>query len=363
MSRAELGAAILGAGKVAEAHAIGYAGVEGCRVVRVLDVDPARAAAMAARHGAAPATTIDEVLADPAVDILSICTPHPTHAELAIAGARAGRHILVEKPMALTVADCDRMIGATDRAGVRLGVVSQRRFYPPVRRMRRALDEGRVGRPILSTLELLGWRGLDYYAMDPWRGTIAGEGGGVLVTQATHQLDVLLWFAGRPTWVSGRHGTFNHPGIEVEDTAVAIVEFANGGLGTIAASNGQHPGLWGRIRVHGESGASIGVETERGSSFVSGVDSRIEPALIDTWTIPGEEGMLESWQAEDRAFAESVDGTTYYHGLQIADFVRAVRDGGSPLVTGQDGRAVVALFQAIYESNRTRRPVEIRTFS
>jgi UDP-N-acetyl-2-amino-2-deoxyglucuronate dehydrogenase len=359
MSAADLGVAILGAGKVADAHALGFTAEEGCRVLRVLDVDPVRAAALAARYEATPAATIEEVLGDPAVDILSICTPHPTHAELAIAGARAGRHILVEKPMALSVQDCDRMIEAADRAGVCLGVVSQRRFYPPVQRMRRALDEHRIGRPILSTLELLGWRGREYYAMDPWRGTIAGEGGGVLVTQATHQLDVLLWFAGRPVWVSGRHATLNHPGIEVEDTAVAIIEFHNGGLGTIAASNGQYPGLWGRIRIHGETGASIGVEVERGSSFVSGVSSRVEPALIDTWTIPGEEGLVEAWRAEDLAMAESVDGTTYYHGLQIADFVRAIRDGGSPLVTGQDGRAVVALFAAIYESNRTRRPVTI----
>jgi predicted dehydrogenase len=359
MDESMIGVAIVGTGKVANTHALAYTAQPGCRLIRVCDVDPVRAAAFGARHGARPAASLDEVLLDPDVSIVSICTPHPTHASLTIAAAEAGRHILVEKPMALTTADCDAMIEAAARSGVQLGVVSQRRWYETVRRMRRALDEGKIGAPILSTLELLGWRGPEYYALDPWRGTIAGEGGGVLVTQATHQLDILLWLAGPVAVVTGRHGTFNHVGTEVEDTAVALLEFQNGGLGMIVASNSQYPGLWGRIRIHGRSGASIGVEIERGTAFVSGVTSHVEPALIDVWTIPGEEHLVDAWREEDLARSEQVDPMTHYHGLQIADFIASVREGRPPAVTGRDGRAAVALFEAIYRSNDTRTSIVI----
>ena len=357
MNESTIGVAIIGSGKVADAHALGYAAVPGCRVARVVDVDPARAVLLAARHGARPAASLAEVLADADVSVVSICTPHPSHAELAIAAAESGRHVLVEKPMALIVADCDRMIEAAARNDVRLGVVSQRRWYEPVRRMRRALDDGRIGDPILSTLEMLGWRGPEYYALDAWRGTLAGEGGGVLVTQASHQLDLLLWLAGPAAVVTARHGTFNHPGTEVEDTAVVLIEFANGGLGSIVASNSQYPGLWGRIRVHGRSGASIGVETERGTAFISGVTTSVEPALIDVWTIPGEEHLVDAWRTEDLARSAGLDPMTHYHALQIADFIGAVREGRPPAVTGRDGRAAVALFQAVYRSNATRSSV------
>ncbi len=354
MDGSTIGVAIVGTGKVADAHALAYAAEPGCRLVRVCDVNPVRAAAFSARHGARPAASVGEVLADPSVAVVSICTPHPTHASLAIAAADAGRHVLVEKPMALTTADCDRMIETAARSGVHLGVVSQRRWYETVQRMRRALDQGRIGDPILSTLELLGWRGPEYYALDPWRGTLAGEGGGVLVTQATHQLDLLLWLAGPVAVVTGRHGTFNHPGTEVEDTAVALLEFRNGGLGMIVASNSQYPGLWGRIRIHGRSGASIGVEIERGTAFISGVTSHVEPALIDVWTIPGEEHLVGAWRAADLAASERFDPMTHYHALQVADFLASIREDRPPAVTGHDGRAAVALFEAIYRSNATR---------
>jgi UDP-N-acetyl-2-amino-2-deoxyglucuronate dehydrogenase len=360
MAGQPIGVAIVGTGKVADAHALGFRALPECRIARVADMDRPRAEAFAHRYEARPAATLDEMLDDPNVQVVSICTPHPSHAELAIKALSAGRHVLVEKPMALTTVDCDRMNAAAREAGVNLSVVSQRRWYAPIRRMREALDDGRIGAPILSTLELLGWRGPEYYAMDPWRGTWKGEGGGVLVTQAIHYLDLLQWLAGPARVVTGRHSTFNHPDIEVEDTAVAIVEFASGGLGSIIASNSQRPGLWARIRVHGRSGASIGAETERGSVFISGVTaSVVEPALTDVWTIPGEESSIDRWRAEDVAEATRVDAMTYYHGLQIADFVDAIQEGRAPLVTGVDGRAAVALFEAIYQSQATHQAVEI----
>ena len=252
--------------------------------------------------GARVAADLDELLADPAVDAVTICTPHPLHAAQAIAAAEAGRHVVVEKPMALNAAEADAMIAAAERAGVVLSVISQRRWYPAARRVKAAIDEGRIGRPALGIVEVLGWRGPEYYAMDPWRGTLAGEGGGVLVNQAVHQLDLACWFLGEAVEVDGWTANVNHPEIEVEDTAVAVVRFASGAFGSIVASNSQRPGLHARVHVHGTSGASVGVETDRGSIFVAGVTP---PSLArnDLWTIPGEEDGPARWADEDEAAA------------------------------------------------------------
>jgi predicted dehydrogenase len=162
---------------------------------------------------------------------------------------------------------------------------------------------------------------------------------------------------GDVTEVSGEFANLNHPGVEVEDTAVATLRFANGGLGSIVTSVSQRPGLYTKVHVHGTSGASVGVETDRGATFIAGVSSIAEPPLNDVWTIPGEEGLLAECQAEDRARFAAVDATSHYHALQIRDFLTSVIEGRPPMVTGEDGRAVVAMFAAIYRSARERRPV------
>jgi UDP-N-acetyl-2-amino-2-deoxyglucuronate dehydrogenase len=144
----------------------------------------------------------------------------------------------------------------------------------------------------------------------------------------------------------------------VEDTALAMIRFKSGGLGSIVTSLSQRPGLYTRVHVHGSSGASVGVETDRGATFVAGVSSIAEPPLNDLWTIPGEEHLLAEFQAEDRARFAQVDATTHYHALQIQDFLRAVLGGRPPLVSGEEGRVVVEMFTAVYRSNRERRPVK-----
>lgn len=349
-----LGFGIVGPGKVAHTHAAALAtmegAAEGARLAAVCGRDAGRTAAFAAQYGARPYTDLDALLADPDVDAVLLCTPHPRHAEEGVRAARAGKHVLVEKPLCLTAADADRMIAAARGAGVRLGVVSQRRLYEPVRRVRDAIDAGRIGRPVLGTLSLLGWRGPEYYAMDAWRGTWAGEGGGVLVNQAVHGLDLLLWFMGEVVEVQGAWANLNHPDIEVEDTAVATLRFRGGGLGSVVVSNSQNPGLWGRVHVHGSNGASVGVQTDGGSSFVAGVTTAVEPPVNDLWTVPGEEGLLAGWQAEDRERAARVDVMSHYHRLVLEDFVAAVREGRDPLVNGEAGRATAALIEAIYRS-------------
>jgi predicted dehydrogenase len=261
--------------------------------------------------------------------------------------------------MAFDPGGAEQLIAVAAGSGVVLSVISQRRWYEPVQRVKAAIDEGRIGTPALATIEVLGWRGPEYFAMDAWRGTAAGEGGGVLVNQAVHQLDLICWLLGPAVAVDGWVANVNHPEIEVEDSAVAIVRFAGGALATIVASNSQRPGLYAWIHVHGTSGASIGVETDGGSVFVAGVSLPSVPRN-DLWTIPGEEDHLAAWLEADRSALAAVDLASHYHELQLRDVVAAIRDGRPPAVTGVDGLHAVDLMSGIYRAAREGRRVQLR---
>ena len=214
--------------------------------------------------------------------------------------------------------------------------------------MKDAIDAGKLGKPVLILVQMLGWREPSYYLSDPWRGTWAGEGGGVAVSQAPHYLDLLSWFMGPAIDLHGYWDNYNHPSIEVDDTVVASVRFQNGGMGSIVLSNSQRPGLFGKIHVHGSSGSSVGAEIDSGSPFISGVTATTDPPFNDMWTIPGEESKLELWNREDRS--RPWDVMTHYHKMQLADFLDAVSEDREPLVGAEDGRRVVELFTAVYRS-------------
>lgn len=353
--KSKIRTALIGPGKVADTHARALQELSG--FVAVCGRDAGKTAAFAERYGIQPYTDLARMLREARVDALVVTTPHPQHAENALAALNAGVHVLVEKPMAIRLADCDRMLDAAQRNNVKLGVISQRRWYEPVQRVKQAIDGGKVGEPALGMVQVLGWRSPEYFKMDPWRGTWAGEGGGVLVNQAVHQLDLFQWLMGPIAEVSGYWANLNHPTIEVEDTAVAIVRFQNGGLGTIVVSNSQKPGLYSKIHVHGRSGASVGVQTEGGSVFISGIPMQVDPAINDVWTVPGEEHLLDEWTKQDRARGDSVEIVSYYHKLQIQDFLEALQENRQPLVNGVEGRKGVELFTAIYRSQEQRAPV------
>lgn len=350
---------LIGCGKVGQIHATAIRSLPEAELTAVCDVSAERAATFASRYQARAFGDVDSMLREGGIEAVVIGTPHPLHAAPAIRAAQVGVHVLVEKPLAATLEDCDAMLAAAKQSGVLLGAISQRRFYEPVRRIKDAIDAGKIGRPALAVFTMYSWREPSYYESDPWRGKWDTEGGGVLVNQSPHQLDLLRWFMGPIAEVSGYWANVNHPNVEVDDTAVAILRFANGGLGSIVTSVSQKPGIYTKVHIHGTNGASVGVETDRGATFIAGMTSIAEPPLNDVWTIPGEEAMLARFQAEDRLRFTEVDATTHYHALQIQDFVRAIRAGRQPMVTGEDGRAVVELFSAIYRSNRERRPVRL----
>ena len=350
--------AILGCGKVAHLHAKAISQISDAKLAGVWSRTFSTANDFAEQYQTKAFDRVEDLVKTGKIDLAIVCTPHPFHSEPAISAAKAGANLLVEKPLASSLDDCDRIIESCENSGVRLGVISQRRWYAPAARVKQAIIGNKIGEPVLGVINMLGWRSREYYDADEWRGTWSMEGGGVLVNQAPHQLDLLLWYMGDVDEVYGIQRNLNHPYIEVEDTALAIVKFKNGGLGNILVSNSQKPGIYGKVHVHGENGSSVGVQTDGGAMFIAGMSGILEPPVNDLWSIPGEEKMLEVWKCEDSAFFNSIDPMVYYMKLQIADYLSVLDKGTLPAVTGYDGRKVVELFTAIYRSTRDNIPVK-----
>ena len=349
---------IYGYGKVAHTHAWALNTLPQSEFVAVCGRNLERAREFAQQYGASAHDDVEEMVARADVQAVVVCTPHPAHALPAIQSMQAGAHVLMEKPLAASLHDCDAMLATAREAGVKLAVVSQRRLYEPVQRVKAAIDAGKIGLPILGTAVILGWRDEAYYTSDPWRGRWDREGGGILVNQAPHQLDLLQWFMGSIDELYGYWDNLNHPYIEVEDTAVAVLRFKNGALGSIVVSNSQKPGIYGKVHVHGANGASVGVQTDGGPMFVSGMSEVREPPINDLWTVPDEERLLSSWQENDRRGFAAIDATRHYHRLQVQDFLQAIQEDRAPLVTGDEGRVTVEIFTAIYRAQRDRAPVK-----
>ena len=263
--------AIAGCGKVAHLHAKAIREISNACLAGVWSRTYKSASEFAAKYNTIPYSDIGRMVTESKIDLVIVCTPHPYHREPTVKAAEAGANVLVEKPLAASLKDCDEMINICERQRVKLGVISQRRWYEPVKRVKEAIENGKIGKPILGTIIMLGWRDKNYYDADKWRGTWDMEGGGVLVNQAPHQLDILLWYMGEIDEVYGLWRNLNHPYIEVDDTALAIIKFKSGALGNVVVSNSQKPGIYSKIHVHGENGASVGVQTDGGSMFIAGM--------------------------------------------------------------------------------------------
>jgi UDP-N-acetyl-2-amino-2-deoxyglucuronate dehydrogenase len=351
--------ALVGVGKVTDMHASALVHLKESHFTAVCGRSRDKTENYAARYGIRAYTNVAEMVSREKVDAVIICTPHPNHKEPALAALKAGAHVLIEKPLASSLEDCDAMLEASRQHNRQIGVVCQRRWYPPAIRVKEAIVAGKIGKPVFGTVNMLGWRDEAYYASDPWRGTWMGEGGGVLVNQAPHQLDMLQWFMGEIDELYGWWSNLNHPYIEVEDTANAILKFKSGAVANIIVSNSQKPGIYGKVHVHGENGASVGVQTDGGAMFVAGMSDILEPPVNDLWTVPGEEAMLKQWIREDSDFFNRLPNPkNYFHERNIEDFLQAILEGRKPLITGMEGRVTVEIFTAIYRSTRDGKPVK-----
>jgi predicted dehydrogenase len=340
-----LGFAIVGCGMIARFHARALQDVPGTRVVALVSRNPANARKLADELGLHCDVYADlaPVLERKDVGAVIVTTPSGAHMEPAVAAARAGKHVVVEKPLEITLERCDRIIEACDQSGVRLCTIFPSRFGDANRALKAAVDAGRFGRLTLGETTCKWWRPQSYYDEGGWKGTRALDGGGALMNQAIHNVDLLLWMMGPATRVLGLTATLAHERIEVEDTAVACLHFANGALGVIEATTSVHPGFPKTIAVHGDRGSAV-----------------IEQEDVLRWEVTPE-------TAEDRRikeqFAQKVGASGgasnpaaishVGHARQLADFVQAVESGTPPLVDGREGRRAVEVILAIYRSAAT----------
>lgn len=347
MSPLEMGFGIVGAGMVGRYHGLAVRAIEDARLVGYADVDRARARALADELGAPGSFgSVEELAARDDVDIVVVGTPSGLHMDACVTAARAGKHVIVEKPIEVTLERADAILAAAEEAGVTVSVVSQKRFEPSTRFLKQALDDGVFGRVAFGDARVKWWRSPEYYAAGGWKGTKALDGGGALINQAIHTLDVARWMMGPVRTVRGLAVTRVHD-IEVEDTAAAVVEYASGALGVIQASTASFPGHPARFSVTGERGSAV-----------------IADGVLVEWKVADqldqEAAVLARFGGLSGSGASDPNSMTHKgHELQFRDVMDAVRAGRRPLVDGREGRNALELILAIYRSSETGETVSL----
>lgn len=333
MSPEPVGFAIIGAGVIGPCHAQAIEQAPDARLVCVCDIIEERARELAEKYGAAWTTSIGEALIREDVEAVCVCTPSGMHGDHAIKAAEAGKHILCEKPIDITLRKIDETIQAAEENHVRLACVFQNRTVPEHIRVREAVRGGKLGKLVLGDCYQKWYRAHSYYASAGWRATWEWDGGGCLMNQGVHGIDLIQWIMGRAERISAhcRHLTRNIP---VEDTAVAIVEWENGALGVLEGTTSNWPGLNMRMEISGDDGTII-----------------VDGGAIVKWAIEGEEEEAAG-EAGESASADPRAITSVGHVAHIEDLCRAIRENREPAVTGREARHAVEIIKAIYLSSR-----------
>ncbi len=338
--------AIVGAGNIANFHAQAIQSVAGAELIAVHSRRAALGGQFARKYDAQFVGDYDTLLRRDDVDAICITTPSGTHAELGALAARAGKHVLTEKPLDITPARIDELVKVCAENNVRLGGIFQARFGPGARALKTAIDAGRFGELAWASAYVPWYRSEDYYQSAGWRGTWELDGGGALMNQSIHAIDLLLWLVGDWDEVSARCSNALHKNLEVEDTAMAWVKFANGASGVIQGSTACYPGELKRVELKGSTGSA------------TLVDDR--PTLWDFKDAQPQDDEVRAWASQAQIgggaadpMAISIEG----HRAQIEDFAAAIREGREPAIPGRDGRRAVELICAIYQSSRENKIV------
>jgi UDP-N-acetyl-2-amino-2-deoxyglucuronate dehydrogenase len=344
-----LGFGIIGCGMISRFHAKAIGDVRGAKLVACFDQAPAAADKLAAETGCTAYHALDEMLADPRVQVVTIGTPSGAHAEPAVAAARAGKHVIVEKPLEITLRRCDAIIDACQKAGVVLSTVFPSRFHDAAQELKRAVDAGRFGRLTLADAYVKWFRSQAYYDSGAWRGTWDLDGGGALMNQAVHSVDLLRWLMGPVVEVRAKTALLAHERIAVEDVAVATLEFACGALGVIEASTAVYPGYLKRIEIHGNQGSAA-----------------IEEEDLVKWDFqkkkPRDDVVLAAMAKRTSGGGGAADPAAighHAHARQFQNVVQAINKGAAPEIDGPGGRASVEIILAIYQSAETGKAVKL----
>jgi UDP-N-acetyl-2-amino-2-deoxyglucuronate dehydrogenase len=343
------GFGIIGCGMIAKFHARAIAEVRGAKLVACYDAVSAAADRLAAETGCRAYHKLDELLADPAVDVVTIGTPSGAHMEPAIAAARAGKHVIVEKPLEITLARADKMIDACRKANVKLSAILPSRFHDSSQEIKRALDAGRFGRLTLGDAYVKWFRPQSYYDSGAWRGTWKLDGGGALMNQAIHSVDLLSWFMGPAVEIRAQTGLLAHERIAVEDTAVATVRYASGALGVIEASTAAYPGYLKRIEIHGSAGSAV-MEEEDIVKWDFAKATRHDASVLK---------QMKSRKSTGGGASDPTAIGHHGHTLQFRDVVDAITQHRDPAIDGPQGRRSVEIILAIYRAAETGRAVTL----
>ncbi len=337
--------AIIGTGAIAPAHGEAYRTfAQRCEIVAVCDIFPEKARKFAERFGTSIRVVEDYrmLLGDEDIDLVSVCTPPYTHASIAIDFLLAGKHVLVEKPMAASLEECDQMLSAKEKSGRILSVVAQNRFRTDMMKLKGVLDSGVAGEIVHAQVDSYWWRGHSYYDLW-WRGTWEREGGGCTLNHAVHHLDALQWMMGMPTEVVATMGNVSHDNAEVEDISIALLRFANGALGQATSS----------VVHHGQEQQMI----FQGKNARVSVPWKLFASTSKPNGFPEEDVAKEN---EINTLYESLPEVPYERHIgQIDNLLTAIETGNPVLVDGAEGRNTLELITAIYKSATTARAVPL----
>ena len=344
-----IGFGLIGCGMIANFHARAVADIRGASVIGCFDTVPAAADRLAQTIGCTAYHNLQAMLENPRIDVVTICTPSGAHLEPALAAAKAGKHVIVEKPLEITLDRCDQIIRACAKAGVVLSTIFPSRFHESSQVLKKAVDQGRFGRITIGDAYVKWYRTQQYYDSGAWRGTWKLDGGGALMNQAIHSVDLLSWLMGPVQDLSARFAMLAHERIEVEDVAMATLRFQNGALGVIEATTAAYPGALKRIEIHGSEGSAVLQEED-----------------ITAWNFArptkADAKLLERMAGKTKTGGGAADPAAighHGHTHQFQDVLKAIRTGGTPLVDGQEGRKSVEIILAIYKAAETGRTVTL----
>ena len=343
---------IVGCGVIAATHAAAIASLPDAQLVAVADIVPECAQRLADQYRANAYASLPAMLENETLDVVNVCTPSGLHGEHACQIMRSGRHVIIEKPMEITLSAIDEMLQVQKEMGVKLAVISQHRFDPAAQEVYQLVQESAFGRLVLGNVLVPWWRSQAYYDSGAWRGTWSLDGGGVLMNQAIHNIDLLQWLMGPVKSLYAYTDTLAHR-IETEDVAVAVLRFTNGALGTIVATTGAYPGIATRLELCGDKGSAVIEDDTLAYLHLA----RNDTEAVGAYGVNAPSSTLAKPASSAASNPAALSGTS--HRLQIADMIRAIREDDTPLVDGHAARLPVAIILGIYESARTHQEVQL----
>jgi len=327
---------LIGGGNITQTHARAARAIPGVEISAIQGTNSEKIARLCREHGGTSYQDFDAFLKHRPMDLVLIGSPSGLHATQGIAAARQGLHVLTEKPIEINTARADALIEAAKKSNVQLGVIFQDRMKPHIRQLKNWIDQGLLGRPLMVDARVKWYRPPEYYANSRWRGTLALDGGGALINQGVHTVDLLLWLLGDVVRVQARTGTLLHK-IEAEDSAAAILEFGNGALGILHATTAAYPGYPRRVEISGTEGTVI-LEHDR----IIAANLRNTPAAVES-------AALDENQSASTAVVSDFRG----HQAVLEDFLQAIQQNRTPACDGLEGRRSIALVEAIYRAAKT----------